>query len=418
MKLFKTINKFALVIFWIVLISFIGLLAYVNNTENLITYHYAKNIKKLLKFKKENLLPRLLNDYNNTFLPETQFINLKFNKNKLNFLELNGCWIEECYTFYIERFENNIILIDKKGNLYYSNINDFLNKKNTFRRIKSNLNFISVSDLYIKEENIYVSGYKKLDNNNYYTSIYKSSLNSLNEIDFKEIFKAKNNECIFAPAHAGKMKHLNNNNFNGLLFTTRWIGVTDKPDVKGLSDNNICGKILLINEETLDYEIFSKGHRNIIGLYTDNDLIIATENGPAGGDEINKILFNKNYGWPLASYGDKYFRDKSVDKINYKKNHKLNNFEEPIFSFIPSIGISEIIKLPNNFANFWQDNFLIGSLNKKILYRVKFDEQFSKIIYLEEIFIGDRIRDILYLENEKIILLSLEMSGAIGIIKK
>ena len=151
---------------------------------------------------------------------------------------------------------------------------------------------------------------------------------------------------------------------------------------------------------------------------TDNDLIIATENGPAGGDEINKILFNKNYGWPLASYGDKYFRDKSVDKINYKKNHKLNNFEEPIFSFIPSIGISEIIKLPNNFANFWQDNFLIGSLNKKILYRVKFDEQFSKIIYLEEIFIGDRIRDILYLENEKIILLTLEMSGAIGIIKK
>ena len=177
------------------------------------------------------------------------------------------------------------------------------------------------------------------------------------------------------------MKHLNNNNFNGLLFTTRWIGITDKPDVKGLSDNNICGKILLINEETLDYEIFSKGHRNIIGLYTDNDLIIATENGPAGGDEINKILFNKNYGWPLASYGDKYFRDTSVDNIKYKKNHKLNNFEEPIFSFIPSIGISEIIKLPNNFANFWQDNFLIGSLNKKILYRVKFDEQFSKIIY-------------------------------------
>ena len=80
MKLFKTINKFALIIFWIVLISFIDLLAYVNNTENLITYHYAKNIKKLLKFKKENLLPRLLNDYNNTFLPETQFINLKLEK--------------------------------------------------------------------------------------------------------------------------------------------------------------------------------------------------------------------------------------------------------------------------------------------------------------------------------------------------
>ncbi len=418
MKLFKILNKFALVIFWIILIPIIFILIYLKNNENLLTYHFDIYIKKILNFKNEEFFPRLLNDYNNTFLPETQFINLKFEKNKLNFLKLNDCYIGKCYTFYIEKFKNNIIVADKKGNLYYSSINDFLNKDNSFKKINSNLNFASVTDLYIKKNNIYVSGYKKLDNNNYYTSIYKSSLVNFNKIDFKEIFRAKNIECIFIPAHAGKIKHLNNNDSNGILFTTRWQGKTDKPDLQGLSDTNICGKILLINEETSNYEIFSKGHRNIIGLYTDKDLIIATENGPAGGDEINKILVDKNYGWPLASYGDKYFRDKSVDKINYKKNNKINNFEEPIFSFIPSIGISEIIKLPNNFSNFWQDNFLIGSLNKKILYRVKFDEQFDKIIYIEDIFIGDRIRDVLYLENEKIILLSLEISGSIGILKK
>jgi len=284
---------------------------------------------------------------------------------------LNDCYIEKCYTFYIEQYKNNLIIVDKVGNLYYSKINNFLNKKNSFKKIKSNLNFAGISDLYIKENNIYVSGYRELNDNNYYTSIFKSSLENLNKINFKEIFKAKNNECIFKPAHAGKMKHLNNNINNGLLFTTRWLGNIDEPNIKSLSDKNICGKILLINEETSKYEIFSKGHRNIIGLYADKDLIIATENGPAGGDEINKISLNKNYGWPIASYGDKYFRKKSIDKVNYKKNHKINNFEEPIFSFIPSVGISEIIKLPNNFANFWQNNFLIGSLNKKILYRVK-----------------------------------------------
>ena len=60
---------------------------------------------------------------------------------------------------------------------------------------------------------------------------------------------------------------------------------------------------------------------------------------------------------------------------------------------------------------------MVASLNKKTLYRFKFDENFTKVLYFEEIFIGDRIRDIIYLEDEKIILLTLEMSGSIGMIK-
>ncbi len=418
MKLFNIINKFALVLFWIFLISLCGLLVYVNNTQNLKTYNYAKDIKKILKFKRDEIIPRFLNDYNTNFLPETHFINLSFFQKKQNFLTINDCYIGTCYTFYIEKNKKNIFLIDKNNNLYYSNIKNFLNKKNTFKKIDTNLNFLSVSDLYINENNIYVSGYKKNVDKEIYISIYKSSLNNLKSIDFKEIFKAKNNECIFQPAHAGKMKHLNNDSNNGLLFTTRWLGKVDRPNLENLSENNICGKVLLINEKTSEYEIFSKGHRNIIGLYSDKDLVIATENGPAGGDEINKIQKNKNYGWPVASYGDKYFRKKDEDLVNYKKNHKKSGFEEPIFSFVPSIGISEIIKLPNDFANFWQNNFLFGSLNKKTIYRVEFDENFEKIIYFEEIFVGDRVRDILYLDEEKTILFTLEMSGSIGIIQK
>ena len=33
---------------------------------------------------------------------------------------------------------------------------------------------------------------------------------------------------------------------------------------------------------------------------------MSTENAAYGGDEINKIIFNENYGWPIASYGEKY----------------------------------------------------------------------------------------------------------------
>ena len=50
-------------------------------------------------------------------------------------------------------------------------------------------------------------------------------------------------------------------------------------------------------------------------------------------------------------------------------------------------------------------------------YRVKFDKRFSKIIYMEEIYIGERIRDLLYLDNSKKILLALEDSGSLGILE-
>ena len=50
------------------------------------------------------------------------------------------------------------------------------------------------------------------------------------------------------------------------------------------------------------------------------------------------------------------------------------------------------------------------------LYRVKFDKKFTKIIFMEEIYIGERIRDLLYLENSKKILLALEDTGSIGVL--
>jgi glucose/arabinose dehydrogenase len=31
-----------------------------------------------------------------------------------------------------------------------------------------------------------------------------------------------------------------------------------------------------------------------------------TEHGPRGGDELNRVLAGRNYGWPLASYGCPY----------------------------------------------------------------------------------------------------------------
>ena len=143
------------------------------------------------------------------------------------------------------------------------------------------------------------------------------------------------------------------------------------------------------------------------------DIILSSEHGPKGGDELNKISINKNYGWPNASYGLSY-----DNKREYLASHMANGYEEPLYTFVPSIGISEIIFLPDAFNNRWKNNILITSLSDKSIYRVKFrDKNFNRVLYLEKIFVGERIRDIKYFNQKKIIVLALEDSGSLGILR-
>ena len=104
------------------------------------------------------------------------------------------------------------------------------------------------------------------------------------------------------------------------------------------------------------YEIVSKGHRNVQGIFYDsqNDLIWSAEHGPQGGDEINlnQTIGGEieNYGWPIVSYGWPYHLDPEGDEPNpYKQPHDAYGFIEPFMVFTPSIGISNIIKVPASF---------------------------------------------------------------------
>ena len=71
--------------------------------------------------------------------------------------------------------------------------------------------------------------------------------------------------------------------------------------------NNDYGKIFKINIKNKKHEIYSYGHRNPQGLYIDkNKNIFSTEHGPRGGDEMNLVKVNHNYGWPYATFGTNY----------------------------------------------------------------------------------------------------------------
>jgi glucose/arabinose dehydrogenase len=288
-----------------------------------------------------------------------------------------------------------------------------LNKKNIIEKIKqpnnikNNLNLDYVLDTFVKDENFYIS-FVETKNGCETMNVSKAKINN-DYLEFEKILDS--NECGIT-IQGGRIQNINILDKKGILLTTG-ANIPDLPSHSAQNNESIFGKILFIDTKSGELKIFSKGHRNPQGLLVIDDLVLSTEHGPKGGDEINKIILGKNYGWPISSYGESY----ANDDLKYHKSHIENNFEEPIFSFVPSIGISEIISLPNSFNTNWQNNFLISSLNGKSLYRIKFNNSFSKIFYIEKIFIGQRIRDLKYDSSLNIILLSLEDNGELGIIK-
>jgi glucose/arabinose dehydrogenase len=203
-------------------------------------------------------------------------------------------------------------------------------------------------------------------------------------------------------------------------------------------ENNDFGKIISIDLENNSKSIISMGHRNPQGLYFSNELnmLFSTEHGPSGGDEINFLDFNvnkdqiANYGWPIASYGRHYFdndddKDKRYELSPLKKSHSKNGFIEPLKYFVPSVGISQIIGVPKKFFKSDNNKFLVGTMGnaKKFkegmisLFFFEFDEIKKKIIKSEFIPIKSRVRDMIYTESENMVLLYLENSNALAVLK-
>ena len=88
------------------------------------------------------------------------------------------------------------------------------------------------------------------------------------------------------------------------------------------------------------------------------------------------------------------------------KSHKNNGFIEPLKYFTPSIAISEIVGIK-------QKNYIASSMKDKSLYFFNLNQD-NKIEKFERVEIGERIRDLIVVENK--LILFLEDTGSIGVI--
>jgi glucose/arabinose dehydrogenase len=162
------------------------------------------------------------------------------------------------------------------------------------------------------------------------------------------------------------------------------------------------GKILYFSSERMhdneiknnEINIYSLGHRNPQGLVNIEDEIFAVEHGPKGGDEVNKIYRGQNYGWPLFSIGSKYTGE-------FYTTTGPSDYTAPIFSFLPSVGLSNIIECPSILRDRYNDLtcLLLSSLRGQSIYILLIDNIKNNTISIERIDLGMRIRHFYWPKN-------------------
>ena len=427
MKLKNKIITFFISLLFIIILSISVLLTKFDHQANYIKY---KDQFNTIVFPIFNLLPdkmkstlmiltgkrsfkNLFNDYNVKFLPETQYLQIDFKKYETSYDKSLS------KTFFIEIYKNNLILASKFGEFYKANLLDLkkeninkISEKIITNNLKKNNEKFVINDILVMDDKIYVIKANERNLQNNYCGkleIYYSSIDNVFNFNHFKTF----DECVDLVLRAGGMQRYNYNNKPGILISTSSSSNNKKKNNSQKDDSNF-GKIIFVDLENKEVIKISKGHRNPQGLAVKDNIILSTEHGPRGGDEINKIIYGKNYGWPISSYGLPYKNEKNV---KFYKSHKDRGFEEPIYIFLSSVGISELIFLPNAFHVDWQDNVIVSSLNGRSIYRIKFsDKNYNKVIYVEKIFIGERIRDIKYSINQNLIVLALEDTGVVGLL--
>ena len=158
--------------------------------------------------------------------------------------------------------------------------------------------------------------------------------------------------------------------------------------------NSLGGKILRMNKDGSIPEdnpfsnsyVYSYGHRNPQGIDFDpiSGVLFSTEHGPslfdgaAGGDEFNRILPGKDYGWPKVSHTDS--TPEAID---------------PLLVFTPAVAPASGVFYTQDKYPSLKNTFLFGGLRGEGIFVIYLDESRQKVKSYEKLNIAEgRIRDI------------------------
>ena len=136
--------------------------------------------------------------------------------------------------------------------------------------------------------------------------------------------------------------------------------------------------------------VWSYGHRNPQGLALDkmSGRLYSHEHGAKGGDELNLIKPDTNYGWPAVTKG-----------VNYSGAYvsplrSAPGIEEPLTYWDPSIGASGLAIYDGDAFPNWRGKLFIGALVDKEVRMLTLSD--GRVVDEQAMFgeIGARIRDV------------------------
>ena len=311
--------------------------------------------------------------------------------------------------------DENILLISSHG---YINIFNLKNKRFTIN--ENNLeNYESVRDTiidYDKKELRVLATYKldeKCGTIKFIKYNYQFSNNNFKLSNEELIWQSEKN-CKYQTKLSGaRIVEINGE----YLLST---GIFQAPKRSGIIDENWSqrldssfGKVIKIDKNN-NASIFALGFRNPQGLFfaKNKNLIFGTDHGPRGGDEVNIIYKEQNYGWPCMSYGKLYSKKINEEKDLYPSIETLKdkncsnqiNYKAPLYAFAKSQGISQGLYYQAEHFKVFKENIIVTTLKGKSIYRFLLDSNSERIITMEKIKIGLRIRDIMATTDGKILL--------------
>jgi glucose/arabinose dehydrogenase len=135
--------------------------------------------------------------------------------------------------------------------------------------------------------------------------------------------------------------------------------------------------------------IWSYGHRNQQGLALEpgTRALWATEHGPRGGDELNRIEKAANYGWPVVTFGMNDNGTPITDRTSEA------GMQSPVVHWTPSIAVCGITFYAGDRFERWRGDLLVSALGGQQLRRLEMRD--GRVTHQEVLMRGyGRIRDV------------------------
>lgn len=135
-------------------------------------------------------------------------------------------------------------------------------------------------------------------------------------------------------------------------------------------------------------EIWSYGHRNILGMAFDTQgRLWETEHGPKGGDELNIVTRAANYGWPVVSNGIHYDNDPIPD------NSTRPELAGSVITWSPVIAPGDMTFIKGDPFGDWKGDLIFAGLKTKALIHVDVNGENAREIARYDF--DNRLREVL-----------------------